>query len=110
MFFVLKMPRRNLTNREKLNLINDVENNNLDCESVQKIYQISRATVYRNLAKKEFILTAVENGLGKRARLVSFNCSQAVLVIFFFYIFYKVVNSVESMTRGTREKSPTFPR
>ena len=63
-----KMPRRNLTNKEKLSLINDVENCNYDDKQIQRVYQISRASFYRCLSNKDSILSAIENGQGKRAR------------------------------------------
>ncbi|XP_025015956.1 tigger transposable element-derived protein 4-like [Tetranychus urticae] len=63
------MPRRNLLNREKLKLISNLENNDLNNFDAQHQFHVSRATIYRCLSSKDDIVYAVENGMGKRARV-----------------------------------------
>lgn len=65
---IIKMPRRNLFNCERLKLIQNIENGKLLKKEAQKAYQVSRATVFRCLKAKENIIEAVTSGCGKKKR------------------------------------------
>ncbi|XP_015790891.1 tigger transposable element-derived protein 6-like [Tetranychus urticae] len=63
------MPRRNLTIRERVNVISDRENNNSNINELCSKYNVSRWTINRVLGNREPLKEAHENGQSKRTRL-----------------------------------------
>lgn len=62
------MPSRFLTIKEKSNLINDLENNNVSVSDAANNYKCNVRTVFRCLSNREFITRACDEGFAKKKR------------------------------------------
>ncbi len=62
------MPQRNLTIKERFNLINDCENNNFHVLDASNKYKCNKRTVFRCLSNQTAIKEANNMGHGKVKR------------------------------------------